>query len=272
MKRVQFAVPDFATLQQELKNNFRHKRAFVAGVTSLSDREICQLIIVHPNGTTFELQAEAVWINPDGPSAGVGFALHDLNARALERLEDFVNYEPQQSDALHNDAPGDLSSRDLVPASTPDERDIDARQMSEAIASEDPIARNVHERIRGLSIREREVVARQGTLPERVALERRFGGSVWESLLQNPQLTPPEVAKIAKNGTVPVPLVAIIVANAGWLAKPEIQRALLTNPRVSGAHLDRVLHAMPRGDLLRAAENSAYRAQVRSAAKKLVGI
>lgn len=53
---------------------------------------------------------------------------------------------------------------------------------------------------------------------ERVALERAFGGAVWEALLQNPQLTATEVAHIAKNGTLPKPLVGAIVANAGWPA------------------------------------------------------
>jgi hypothetical protein len=44
--------------------------------------------------------------------------------------------------------------------------------------------RNLHDRMRSLSPIERTELARLGSLPERVALERCFGGSVWEGLLQ----------------------------------------------------------------------------------------
>ncbi len=120
-------------------------------------------------------------------------------------------------------------------------------------------------------MREREIVARQGMLSERVALERTFGSSVWEALLQNPQLSVPEVAHLARNGTLPVPLVATIVANGAWLASGEVRRALMSNPRVSGTHLDRVLKAMPRVELKQVAQASPFRNQVRAAAKKLIG-
>ena len=129
----------------------------------------------------------------------------------------------------------------------------------------------MHERVRGLSIREREQMARQGALTERVALERCYGNAVWDGLLQNPQLTPSEVARISKNGTLNRPLVQAIVGNAAWLAVPEVQRALLGNPRVGGPQLDRVLRAMSRGDLERLLSLNVYRAEVRQAAAKLLG-
>ena len=66
------------------------------------------------------------------------------------------------------------------------------------------------------------------------------------------------------------PLVSLIVANSAWLAKPEVQRALLGNPRVGGSQLDRVLRAMSPADLSRVAQLSAYRMQVRTAAKRLL--
>ena len=62
-------------------------------------------------------------------------------------------------------------------------------------------------------------------VPERVALERRFGGSIWEGLLHNPQLTPREVLRMAKSASLPVNLVNLIVANKAWLADAAIQGA-----------------------------------------------
>jgi hypothetical protein len=65
--------------------------------------------------------------------------------------------------------------------------------------------------------------------------------------------------------------VTIIVANGSWLASGEVRRALLGNPRVSGANLERVLKAVPKVELKQIAQMSPYRTQVRSAAKKLIG-
>jgi hypothetical protein len=131
--------------------------------------------------------------------------------------------------------------------------------------------RNVHDRIRQLSLQERDQAARHGPITERVALERAFGSSVWEGLLQNQTITPPEIARIAKMGTLPRPLVNIIVNHAAWIAIPEVQRALLSNPRCSGQDLERVLRTMKPSELARVAQQSSYRGEVRSAAQRLVG-
>jgi hypothetical protein len=120
-------------------------------------------------------------------------------------------------------------------------------------------------------LREREVLAKRGNLSERVALERCFGSSVWEGLLQNPQLTAPEVAHIAKNGTLQVPLVVVITGNRAWLSSGEVRRALLSNPRTVGLPLERVLQAMPRAELKQLVHASPYRSQVKAVAKKLLG-
>jgi hypothetical protein len=222
-------------LQTLFEAELRHRRVFVAGRFAFGDRERCSLVIVHPLGGELVVGDEAVYIKHEEPNAGVGLDLIDLDAARLLELETFV------------------------------------RQSTEQPSAPEAGPRNLYERIRQLGLREREAVARQGTLAERVALERTYTSSVWEALLQNPQLSVPEIAHIAKNGTLPVPLVASIVANNAWLASGEVRRALLSNPRVSGSHLDRVLRAMPRLELKQLAQTSPYRAQVRVAAKKLIG-
>ncbi len=92
---------------------------------------------------------------------------------------------------------------------------------------------HLHERIRTLSGPEQLKMAANGTLTERVALERMYGPSVWETLLKNPRMTIPEVARIARKGTLPRTLVEMIGAAAAWLAAGEVQRALLSNPRAT---------------------------------------
>jgi hypothetical protein len=233
-----------AELSSDFESNLRKGRAFVPGDWRLAEREYCTVRIEHPSGgAALRLEAEAVWVNEDPATGGTGVA--------------FLNFDTELRDALT------AFVGSVGPAPAP------SVEMPAADASGEA-AQHLHDRIRGLSISEREVVARQGSLPERVALERRFGGSVWEGLLHNPQLTPREVLRMAKSASLSINLVNLIVANKAWLADAAIQGALLSNPRVSGAHLDRVLRALPQAELVRLSEQTSLRLQVRQGAKRLI--
>lgn len=236
--------PDSLVL--ECEKNLYKARAFVPGASGLDVRERCTLhICVSDSNAHISVEAEAVWID----TAGVGLELVGLDSAKRAELESFVR------NAFAHDVADALATSDDT-----------AQELGGASGR---IARNLYERIRGMSSREREDSARHGALAERVALERTFAGSVWEGLLQNPQLTPPEVARIARNGTLPKPLIATIVSNAGWLTNSEVQRALLSNPRCSGPQLERVLRAMPSSELVRLTQHCPYRAEVRAAANRL---
>lgn len=241
MNELCLTYPSLDALRSDYDQNLRKGRAFVALATASGDRERCRLVLVHPtSGAKLAVDAEVVWVKRDAPGAGVGVEIKLESDPAREALRQFVE------------------------STAPAKNEINEPEGSAA-------SRNVHERVRGLTMRERDAMARQGTLPERVALERCYGSVVWDALLQNPQLTPPEVARIAKIGLLPRPLAQLIVSNAAWLAHPEIQRSLLANPRVAGGDLDRVLRAMPRASLEQAASMTIYRTEVRQAAKKLLG-
>jgi hypothetical protein len=65
-------------------------------------------------------------------------------------------------------------------------------------------------------------------------------------------------------------MIETIASNNAWAAAPEVQRALLSNPR-TGAHLiPRLLRALSRSDLALVPTQSAYPAAVRAAAKKML--
>jgi len=239
-------------LQRDFDDNLRKGRAFVRGVSGLAEREYCTLRIEHPEGKApVEVRAEAVWINSDPENEGTGVQFVDFDAKAREELRAFV----KSADALPPSS-GVLS--------------VGESGEYDAATETNPAVRNLHDRVRELDLAEREVLARTGGLPERVALERRYGSSVWEALLHNPQITAREVMRMAKSGSLPTTLVNLIIANNGWLADGAIQAALLQNPRVSGAHLDRVLRALPQSELLRISEQTSQRAQVRMGAKKMI--
>lgn len=127
-----------------------------------------------------------------------------------------------------------------------------------------------HERLRGLSPVEQQKRARGGELNERVILERLYGKGVWEALLHNPRLTPPEVARIARKGTVPRPLLELILDNNAWIQVVTVRRALLGNPRVTGEGINKLLRITPKHELKTIAKTTAYSSMVREAARKML--
>jgi hypothetical protein len=243
-------------LQHDFEANLRKGRAFVPGPPTLAERDFCTLCIEPPGGgDPHRLRAEAVWID----AGGIGVSFVDFDAASQGALRAFVEAASEQRSA----APPDIE---------PADEHVEGHSEPAADSGSEPApsTRYLHDRIRALDIPGRDSLARQGSLPERVALERRYGSSVWEGLLHNPQITPREVRNMAKSTSLPTGLVNLIVANRTWLADASINQALLNNPRVSGAHLDRVLRVLPQADLLRVAEQSSLRMQVRQAAKRLI--
>lgn len=128
----------------------------------------------------------------------------------------------------------------------------------------------LHQRVRSLNAGERRKLALHGDLNERVALERAFGNQVWDQLLLNPKLSVGEVVKMARNLTMPGPLLEIIVQNNSWIRVPQIRRALLVNNRLQKPQILRVLQFTPPAELKLAPTQTAYPPAVRSAAKQML--
>jgi len=133
-----------------------------------------------------------------------------------------------------------------------------------------PIPRNVHERLRGLNLAAQVKLATSGELHERIVLERLYGKNVWETLLRNPRLSPPEVSRIARYGSLPRVLLEIIVGNNAWLQVPEVRRALLSNPRLATDQIMKVLRLMPKHELKVTATQTVYPHAVRNVARMLL--
>lgn len=150
------------------------------------------------------------------------------------------------------------------------EADLDAPAGGGSSRPRELQTHNRQERLRRLSPAEQLKVARRGELPDRLAVERLYGKQVWEALLQNPRISIPEVAKIARKGTVPKPLIDTILDNAGWIKADAVRRALLSNPKVSPDAVLKLLRATPKHELKLIEKGSAYGASVREAARKLL--
>jgi len=149
---------------------------------------------------------------------------------------------------------------------------VDLEKLATMLAEPEhvPPSRNLHERLRGLTLVEQVKRAQHGEISERILLERIYGKTVWEPLLRNPRITGPEVARIARMGALPRPMIELICSNGAWLQIPEVRRALLSNPRLGTDQILRVLRLLPKPELKVAATATAYSHAVRDAAKRLL--
>ena len=155
------------------------------------------------------------------------------------------------------------ASQELAP-------DIEAQLNKASGGADAKFARNIHERMRGLNLQQQIKMAQSGRDAERIILERMYGKNVWEALLRNPRITGPEVARIARMGALPRPMIEVICGNGGWLQIPEIRRALLTNPRLGTDQIMKVLRLTPKAELRVVPMQTAYPHAVRDVARRLL--
>lgn len=266
---------DERTLREFLREQVLRRRAFVFGVRDVPAPTPCALLCVLA-GSPVKMRGEIVFVRDVEPGAGVGVQLEPLPLPVVALIESFLlAAAPEPEMATRELLALNLPLPDMPepPASVGDEPAASEGEPIEeperAIANE-PEAQALHVRMRSLTSVEQRRVALTGNLAERVMLERMYGPNVWEALLSSGRLSPPEVATIARKGTLPRPLVEAIAANAGWLASGEVQRALLSNPRSSAMVVAKVLRMMPKHELARVPMQTAYPASVRQAAKEMV--
>lgn len=228
-----------ADLERE-RPNLERGSVVAEGTAGLERGAFCDVELVFPAGQRMTVPARAVLTS----GTGTVFAFDAYDREAL--------------------------GRHLAPPPPPPPPAPTAAPLEEAEAPEEAPPANVQERLRGLSVNEQLRVARDGTVTERTVLERLYGKVVWEALLRNTRLTVPEVARLARMGTMPRPLLELIVSNPAWLQVPQVRRALLSNPRLSQEQVHKVLLLLPRDELQLVPQITAYPATVRMAAKGLV--
>jgi hypothetical protein len=203
--------------------------------------------------------ASGMWTGASGSEPG-----SDADGETREGAE--ANARAAALDDARREADGDDAD------DAQDDGGDESRADDEVAGDEEQrkIALNVNERLRGLTLVQQLRVAQKGELSERIILERMYGKNVWEALLRNPRITGPEVARIARMGALPRPMLEIIVGNGAWLQIPEVRRALLSNPRLGPDQIVRVLRLLPRHELKLASTQTAYPFAVRDAAKRMI--
>lgn len=250
---------------------------FVPGCT-LTINSDCALL-VRASEEEIELAARVVYVDA---KTGAGLELVGFTPALRDHLTRLMTAWTGAAPATaETDAPLDLGFDATTPAEDepPPEhpREDDPPEDADELTDEekaDPAKRTkaltLHQRLRGLTLAQQIKSASSADPQERILLERFYGKNVWEPLLRNPRLTPPEVARIARMGTLPRVMVEIIVTNGAWLQVPEVRRALLNNPRLGTDQILRVLRLLPKHELKLASTQTVYPYAVRDAAKRLL--
>jgi hypothetical protein len=204
-------------------------------------------------------------------SEAMAFAARVIHVSERGSAVEFVDFGPAMREkiaVLLQPATTSVSEDDAFNASSVTQEN-DA--VSDAESPNDLQARSpAHERLRNLPVVQQIKLALKADTVERILLERLYGKGVWESLLRNPRITPPEVARIAKMGSLPRPLLEVIVGNGAWLGVPEVRRALLTNPRLSVDVVPRILRLMPKHELKLVPTQTAYASAIREHARRML--
>ena len=245
------------TVVVELADNPRFVEDVSAGGVFVPDGNLalndeCELVVRGHSGE-IALPARVVYIDP---ARGTGLELLGFGPTIKERIVALAQApEPEPE-------PVDASALDEAPANDDDDDDDDDATPDKP--------KNLQDRLRGLTLAQQVRKANSSDPSTRIILERMYGKNVWEALLRNSRLTSPEVARLARMGTLPRIQLETIVNNGAWLQIPEVRRALLTNPRLGTDQIMRVLRLMPKHELKVAATTSAYTFAVRDAAKRMI--
>jgi hypothetical protein len=270
------------TVVLELAGDHKLARDLVAGGVfvpgyDLPMNEDCELVLRGAGGE-LRVAARVVWSN----GAGVGLQLEGCGPELKQRIAALaggtdVQPAPQPAAAHESDVDDEAEGREATGEEAGGEAadqggndGAEGDEGSEGDEASRKIALNVHERLRGLTLAQQLKLAQHGEVSERIVLERLYGKNVWDALLRNPRLTGPEVARIARMGSLPRPQIEIIVGNGAWLQIPEVRRALLGNPRLSPDQVMRVLRLLPKHEVKLAAMQTAYPHAVRDAAKRML--
>jgi hypothetical protein len=246
----------------------RMNRGFVMarGVMHLGAGAPCDVVLMHPmTGHMLSLRARVAEVDAE---QGIVCKFEGFGDSVHQQIRDFIDLYPGTKALRESVAPAPAEPE---AAESPEAAEADEGSEKDPLLLRTEIPAHVHQRLRSLPVHEVHKIARSGQMHERVALERIYGKAVWEPLLQNPNLTAPEVARIAKMGSLPKPLIDMICNHAGWLTKSLVRRALLSNPRLAGRALTKVLRALPKNELKMVPTNAAYPYRIRDAATRLLG-
>ena len=261
--QVRIVLPTREDAERQWKHYLCRGGAYTLGDVPVD--EFVVVVLVRAGGE-LELNAKIVF---RGGATGTGFELEGWCVELKERLEAWVlstepETEPETEPVPEHEAETETETE------TETEAEAEGQGQGQGQGQGKLVVNQLIEKLRNLPAHLQTKMAREGDQRERVMLERMYGKQVWEALLRNSRITFPEVAKIARMGTLPAPLMELIVNNNAWLRSGEIRRALLANSRLGADMIPRILRMLPKHELKLVPQQTAYAPAVRDLARKML--
>jgi hypothetical protein len=122
----------------------------------------------------------------------------------------------------------------------------------------------------GLTMAEKVRVARHGKRPARMMVLKGLDKTLHIHVLNNPTVTPDEVAMMASMASLEPTVLRRIAMSAEHLRHTNVARALITNPKLPLPLVTKLLKHLPRDELSRLTKTGKVRASVKQAIIKVL--
>lgn len=186
------------------------------------------------------------------------------------------NEEPGENWPEGSDEPGPppADDEDLLedtgPAEGPVEEPDEAQQRKILARLNTQSTENLYGTLRSMPFHQKVVAAKRGNRSVRAILIQEGNQKILNFLLQNPQISVPEIMTILKLPTVSYDVIQTISKNQAWVSSEEIRFLLVTHPKTPLPLSLNILPALNINSLAKLAKSGAIKAQLKSNALKLL--
>ena len=187
---------------------------------------------------------------------GIRLRLVPLGGELRAAIESYI------TQALRGETP---SAR--MPASGEADAALAFQEEATGLAAE---GRSIQTQLREMSHADRIRLALSGGKAARAALIRNPQPVYHPYVVQNPRITASELAAIAKNPNVAPDALRMIAGNAQHMSDPAVRFAIVKNPRTDAQIAQKFLPRLSQAQLRQLARADDVRANIRSAALRLV--
>ncbi len=116
---------------------------------------------------------------------------------------------------------------------------------------------------KSLSMPDRIAVARRGKRAARGLVLKHPDKKLHQFVLQNPEITPQEVAAMVGNANLDPTLLQRIAGSPEWMRHTAVARALICHPKMSLPQITKLLRHLPEAELRRLTRTGRVRASVK---------
>jgi len=129
---------------------------------------------------------------------------------------------------------------------------------------------NLYFTIRKMPLHQKVIAAKRGNRSVRNILLQEGNKKVLRFMLQNPQVSTPEVIQMLKMPNIPQEIIKVIAKSGNWSQSEEVKFHIVSNPKTPLPQALKLLSGLNQNSLGKLAKSGAVKAQIKSNALKLL--